>query len=87
MPVESSGNVSTVTSNLLAVESLDHCAWSLSDSVKTGVDSRFASGLVSTSTGLPWVAIGNGVALLAPADGAAKIVTLGRLGGVKSLVH
>jgi len=80
-------NESTITSNDLAVESLDHCAWSLSDSVNVGVDSRFASGLVSTSTGLLWVAIGSGAALLALADGAAKIVTFGRLGGVKSLVH
>ena len=50
--------------------------------------SRFASGLanVTVSGGSRW-GVGLGATALAVADGAAKMLILGRFGGVRSLVH
>src|ERR1700735_3370971 len=82
MPVESWGNESTVTSNVLAVESLDHCASRRVESVNVGVASRFASGLVNvTPNGGFLCGVGLGATALAVADGAAKMLILGRFGG------
>ncbi len=81
------GETSTVTSNVLAVESLDHCAWSVSESVKAGVASRSAIGLVRVSPSPGFLSTGSGSRAAAVAVGAATIVTWGRLGGVRSLVQ
>ena len=87
IPVESSGSVLTITSKETALESLFHCAWSRVESVNGGVLSSLASGLVNVAP-RPWLgtAFTTGAALLALAAlGAGKMVTFGRLGGVRSL--
>ena len=88
MPVESCGNESIVTSYDVAVESLDHWARSRVASVNVGVLRSFARGFVNVRPSPGFlVATGTGVNALAPATGSAKIVTFGRFGGVRSLVH
>ena len=88
MPVESCGNESIVTSYDVAVESLDHWARSRVASVNVGVLRSFARGFVNVTPSPGFlVATGTGVNALALATESAKIVTFGRFGGVRSLVH